>query len=66
MSPSESASPDAVARGGGGHSTHGGAVATKAADGAMRSADEPVEVSISPEAAKRAGIRVVEVKRGTI
>lgn len=66
LSPSESASPDAVAGGGGGHSTHGGAVATKAADGAMRSTDEPVEVSISPEAAKRAGIRVVEVKRGTI
>jgi cobalt-zinc-cadmium efflux system membrane fusion protein len=66
LSPSESASPDAAARGGGGHSTHGGTVATKAADGAMRSTDEPVEVSISPEAAKRAGIRVVEVKRGTI
>lgn len=66
LSPSESASPDAVARGGGGHSSHGGTVATKAADGAMRSTDAPVEVSISPEAAKRAGIRVVEVKRGTI
>jgi membrane fusion protein, heavy metal efflux system len=66
LSPSESASGDAVARGGGGHSTHGGAVATKAADGAMRSTGEPVELSISPEAAKRAGIRVVEVKRGTI
>jgi membrane fusion protein, heavy metal efflux system len=66
VSPSESASPDGAARGGGGHSSHGGTVATKAADGAMRSTDEPVEVSISPEAAKRAGIRVVEIKRGTI
>lgn len=66
MSPSESASPDGVARTGGGHSAHGGTVATKAADGAMRSTDEPVEVSINPEAAKRAGIRVVEVKRATI
>jgi RND family efflux transporter MFP subunit len=63
--PSDSAS-SAVARGSDGHSSHGSAVAAKAADGTTRSSDEPIEVSISPEAAKRAGIRVFEAKRGTI
>jgi membrane fusion protein, heavy metal efflux system len=60
----ESASP-VVARGSGGHASHGGTTAN-AVDGTTRSSDEPIEISIGPEAAKRAGIRTVEVKRGPI
>ena len=59
---SESASPDAASRVAGGHASHGGAVPAKAADASDRKSEEAVEVSITPEAAKRAGIRVVEVK----
>jgi membrane fusion protein, heavy metal efflux system len=63
--PIESASPTSVSPGGG-HAGHGAAVPTKAGAGSVLSGDEAVEVVITPDAAKRAGIRLVEVRRRTI
>jgi membrane fusion protein, heavy metal efflux system len=63
--PIESASPAAQSPGGG-HASHGGTAQTKPAAGSGPTSDAAVEVVITADAAKRAGIRTAQVSRRTI